>query len=155
VFQTTPLSSSLLLSIWDKKASDSQDKVFAVLGLYNGTQMIKTDYRLSIRDVFVQAAKACISEEGNLDALNYAGQVVINGSPEWVSYTGGNGGALSHSKDLIRTPQKVQDHWMATGACHHGFRIGTNHSHPVFQSCVPQYSSSRTCPTSPQTSVSV
>jgi hypothetical protein len=62
----------MVYNFWTFRASDARDKIFAFYGVLN--QFSKTrwqaNYRLSLEEVYISAARVIIREEGNLQALS-------------------------------------------------------------------------------------
>ncbi|PVH72592.1 ankyrin and HET domain-containing protein, partial [Cadophora sp. DSE1049] len=78
----------LLSDFWTFIASDPKDKVFAHYGLLNlfAAERCKTDYRLSLAQVYTMATRELIASEGNLQTLS---ECVFplqrrSGLPSWV-----------------------------------------------------------------------
>lgn len=75
--------SSLLFAVWTRKASVASNKVFSVLGLYDGAPSVHVDYCVTMRVVLVNATKACIPQNQSLDLLLSEGWDAQQGNPQW------------------------------------------------------------------------
>lgn len=118
--------SQLLVLAWPREAHDPRDKVFSLFGLLPN-QPFKIDYTRSLRDIYISAARACITTEATLRVLSAAGLVgdlekreesPLNIECKWFgqcSHADGHcdpGGVRSHTYTL-ELPSWVPD-WRAT-----------------------------------------
>ena len=118
--------SQLLVLAWPREAHDPRDKVFSLFGLLPN-QPFKIDYTRSLRDIYISAARACITTERTLRVLSAAGLVgdlekrddsPLNIECKWIgqcSHVDGHcdpGGVRTHISTL-ELPSWVPD-WRAT-----------------------------------------
>jgi hypothetical protein len=81
----------------ERKAADPRDKFFALLGItrrisgnpdvtdkvpFFGETLIKPDYRLSLRDVYLSVTRTILAESENVDLLSFVDHGIISSEPD-------------------------------------------------------------------------
>ncbi|KAI1092053.1 heterokaryon incompatibility protein-domain-containing protein [Rostrohypoxylon terebratum] len=90
----------LLQSTYNRKSSDDQDRVYALLGLLSNDLGITPNYYAKTPDVYVYTVRAIIGATGSLDVLyGDLGQKTRNDLPSWVP----DWGAPMHGEGVGRT----------------------------------------------------
>jgi len=76
---------SALASTWSCQASDPRDRVFGLLGLNTSTPIIRPDYRISAKHIFIGLFARCLINLQDIRVLIHAsGQRAHAGNPSWM-----------------------------------------------------------------------
>ena len=127
----------------EQRATDPRDMIYALLGLCTDTLGIRSDYSLSVKDIFIDCSKRIIDRDGNLDLVcqgpwelfetekRYSTQQRTPDLPSWVpdySNPGKSNILFAQRSIFCAGPEKLP------GPCHispsgalvlEGFPIGT------------------------------
>ena len=79
--------SDLIITNWEREASDPRDKVYALYGLVQGHQEVPLEisYAMSVEDIYKSTVRFCIENEASLSILAHVSQFRNQSDlPSWV-----------------------------------------------------------------------